>query len=258
MGGSVEGSPRLLTLPPGRADAYANMAEDLLLLDHFPWAQCIRFRSYGWTTHAVTFGYSQRFGEIARRLSASVTEICRRPTGGGIVDHGNDWTYSLVVPPKSALSEQSPLELYRLTHEAMANGLIRVGQRAELAVPSPSSVPAVRASSEECTSVDRQLWDPGICFQKAEVHDVVCPHSGRKIAGAALKKNRRGILLQGSIDRSAAPQVADWRAFASIFADNLADLFNATREAINSPAYPRRRAEEIHRRFKSREWNQKR
>ena len=234
------------------------MAEDLLLLDHFPWIHCVRFRSYGWTAHAVTFGYSQRFTEIAGNLSADVKEICRRPTGGGMVDHANDWTYSLVVPPSNALFGQNPVELYRLTHEAMADGLTRVGRRAELAVATPPPIPAVRSVSNESPPVDSPRSVPRICFQEAEVHDIVCPYTGRKIAGAALKKNRRGLLLQGSIDRSAALQVADWMAFASIFTGNLADLFNAVEETIDPPSYPRRRAEEIHQRFRSREWNRKR
>lgn len=234
------------------------MAEDLLLLDHFPWARCIRFRSYGWTAHAVTFGYSQRFREIAHNLNPDVEEICRRPTGGGMVDHENDWTYSLVVPPINQLFSQNSTKLYRLTHEAMAAALTKLGRRAELAVHAPQKIPGLESSAPEPTRVDSPLSNPGICFQRAEVHDVICPHTGQKIAGAALKKNRRGLLLQGSINRSVALEVADWMAFASIFTGNLANIFNAPREAIDTPSYPKKRVEEIHLRFKSRGWNRKR
>jgi lipoate-protein ligase A len=234
------------------------MAEDLLLLDYFPWARCIRFRNYGWTAHAVTFGYSQRFLEITHNLNPDVEEICRRPTGGGMVDHENDWTYSLVVPPINRLFSQNPSSLYKLTHEAMASALTKLGRRAELTRDTHPPIPNLESLGTKPIHVDSSPSNPRICFQKAEVHDIICPYTGRKIAGAALKKNRRGLLLQGSIDKSAALEVTDWMAFFSVFTENLANIFNASREAIGPPSYPKKQVEEIHLRFRSRGWNRKR
>src|SRR5690606_12781101 len=129
-----------------------------------------------------------------------------RPTGGGIVDHRDDWTYALVLPRNHPLEEVRATSSYRAVHEALAGAMREQGVPAAL---KPATDPAEDSL-------------PGVCFQRAEVFDVVEEHSGNKIAGAAQKRNKHGLLFQGSIGRAAFTATDfDWNRFEERFASLL-------------------------------------
>ncbi|MCU6551020.1 lipoyl protein ligase domain-containing protein, partial [Klebsiella pneumoniae] len=86
-------------LPTRTGGAAENMATDFLLLQRYSNETHARFRHYGWHRPAFTFGYSQKIAFVRAQLPADTpVELCRRPTGGGVVDHRDDWTYALVIP----------------------------------------------------------------------------------------------------------------------------------------------------------------
>ncbi len=72
-----------------------------------------------------------------------------------------------------------------------------------------------------------------MCFQRAEIFDVVHERSGEKIAGAAQKRNKHGLLFQGSIWKptAATGAVLDWDTFNDDFIAQLAT-------ALAMPAQP--------------------
>ena len=72
-------------------------------------------RFYGWTEPAATFGYFQRYDDIAR--TTHLRPLIRRPTGGGLVAHDADWTYSVVIPPTHPWHALSAVDSYRRMHE---------------------------------------------------------------------------------------------------------------------------------------------
>ena len=74
-----------------------NMALDEALLAHAARLGRPVLRCYGWTEPAATFGYFQKFAEVAQ--ATPLRPLVRRPTGGGIVPHAADWTYSVTFPP---------------------------------------------------------------------------------------------------------------------------------------------------------------
>src|SRR5258708_17269598 len=99
---------QLDVLPTRSAGAAENMATDFLLLQRYPHADAARFRHYGWHRPAFTFGYAQKFSFVHTQWPSSVEasegtpadghfDISRRATGGGVVDHRDDWTYALVI-----------------------------------------------------------------------------------------------------------------------------------------------------------------
>ena len=192
------------------------MAVDFLLLQRYPEPAAVRFRHYDWRRPAFTFGYSQKIAEVRAALPAGETlELCRRATGGGIVDHRHDWTYALVVPRGHPLEEARATDAYRAVHQALADALAALGQPVELA--------------RECAPCED---GPKVCFTRAEVHDVVHRPTGAKVAGAAMKRNKHGLLLQGSIEKTPLGPV-DWDAFAADFTSRLATALGA--EAHETP-----------------------
>ena len=86
-----------LLLNSGQCDAAFNMALDEALLGAMPRLQTPVLRFYGWTEPAATFGYFQKFSDVEQ--ATQLRPLIRRPTGGGIVPHDADWTYSAAFPP---------------------------------------------------------------------------------------------------------------------------------------------------------------
>lgn len=165
-------------LEPRRAAL--NMAVDEALLETaaFP---TIRF--YRWEVAALSFGYFGSFAEVADQQNQR--EIVRRWTGGGVVPHGDDLTYSVIVPASHPFFARSSLEIYSELHEAIRKTLDANGISATLA-----NAVAPKIS--------------GDCFANAVRADVIS--DGQKIAGAAHRRSRAGLLHQGSIQYAKLPE----------------------------------------------------
>ncbi len=185
-------------------DAALNMALDEALL-RLAGQPVLRF--YRWDRPAVSFGCFVSFAEARAAAASPETALVRRWTGGGIVPHGEgvDWTYSLIVPRAEPLATMGTSASYRAIHHALAAALRRAGVAAALA---EAPVPGLG----------------GLCFQ-APVHaDLLC--AGQKIAGAAQRRTRHGLLHQGSVQWTLPPPEV-----AAFFAEALAEEVIATSEA---------------------------
>lgn len=149
-------------------------------------------RLYHWDQPTASFGYFEKFTEVRR--SRPSPPLVRRWTGGGIVDHGADWTYSLIIPAQHPFAGIRVSESYRRIHTAIVAFLQNQGHAAVLST-------AVFETGDGC-------------FQRPVVADVII--DGRKIAGGAQRRTRRGLLHQGSIQNI---DTAHWtaKAFARPF-----------------------------------------
>ncbi|CAN5541524.1 hypothetical protein BH20VER3_BH20VER3_05310 [soil metagenome] len=176
---------------PVPGSAALNMAIDEALLE-VATEPVLRF--YRWARPALSFGYFGKFADVAGE--AKTREIVRRWTGGGIVPHGDDLTYSLVTPASAPASAQGPPAIYAALHEAMQSAFLAEGRDAQVAAQA-----APRVSD--------------VCFANPVRHDLLL--EGRKIAGAAQRRTRAGFLHQGSIQ---LPDLT--REFRERFASSLA------------------------------------
>lgn len=176
--------------------AALNMAVDEALLDS-PSGLILRF--YRWRQPAVSFGYFGRYAEVKSR--SGNREMVRRWTGGGIVPHGDDLTYSIIIPAGHPLFTRSSPAIYSDLHDSIQRALQANGIRATLA---NSATPKV---SDDC-------------FANPVRADVIC--DGRKIAGAAHRRSRAGLLHQGSIQRGDLPH-----RFKNDFARILCERFES-------------------------------
>ena len=169
---------------PSRSAAM-NMAIDEALFES---ANAPSIRFYRWDHRAISFGYFGNFADV----SEYKCDLVRRWTGGGIVFHGDDLTYSIVIPSSDSAFAESSMSIYEKIHRALRYALIATGEPAEL-----SAVAAVyeRRHPRRSAVIDRRYRKD--CFANPVRADVLI--NGRKVAGAAQRRTRRGLLQQGSI-----------------------------------------------------------
>jgi lipoate-protein ligase A len=175
-----------LVLESGPGAAAFNIALDEALLEAMPRLHKPVLRFYGWTEHAATFGYFQKHSEVER--ATPMRPLIRRPTGGGIVPHDADWTYSLAFPENHEWYSLRAAESYGRVHEWLQSAFTRLNIATDLA---PS----------------RRKAAPGQCFAGHEPSDLLW--NGRKIAGAAQRRTRDGLLIQGSVQPPPASPSSD-------------------------------------------------
>jgi lipoate-protein ligase A len=134
-------------------------------------------RVYRWAAPSVSFGYFGRHRDVEARWVDR--ELVRRWTGGGEVPHGEDFTYTLVVPRAHPFCSVGVRESYRTLHEVLAHLI----PGAALAEADEGEAPA--------------------CFARPVVADVLVGR--KKIAGAAQRRGTFGLLHQGSVQGVAVP-----------------------------------------------------
>jgi len=158
--------------------------DEAVLLLSAPEESVLRF--YDWSGPACTFGYSQPYRQAWQACELrgwkDVAPV-RRATGGGIVFHDGDMTFSFVFPWDRLCG---PVEIYRRLHLAVLAALKSSGVHAALFSPS-----------------DKPEGLAGACFVRAEPMDLI-DEGGRKILGGSLRRKGTKGLYQGSLRTSAA------------------------------------------------------
>ncbi|MEM9399506.1 MAG: lipoate--protein ligase family protein [Verrucomicrobiota bacterium] len=154
--------------------SYKNMAIDESLLRYVNETGQPVLRCYGWADASVSIGYFQKAEEVVPEGRSFV----RRYTGGGLVDHRADHTYSIIVPQGHPIYAMGTASSYAKIHEAIAQSLHELGVANTLA--------------NDCSESESPA-----CFQKPVKFDVVAGTD--KLAGAAQRRNKLGCLHQGSI-----------------------------------------------------------
>jgi lipoate-protein ligase A len=194
-------------------------------------------RAYRWAGPACTFGYSQPLRAARSACDArgwrAVAPV-RRATGGGIVFHDGDLTFSLVFPWDRIWA---PEAIYKNIHRAVHLGLKEAGARSALYSPER-----------------RPLGAAAACFSRAEPMDLVLA-DGRKLLGGALRKRGGKGLYQGSLrpELLALPREAVEAAVAGGVAREFGRV--PTSEIPESWLGA---ARELAARYSSREWNARR
>lgn len=173
-----------------------------MALDEAIFIQFVRpaLRIYRWAAPAVSFGYFEKWPPIREAFPGR--EPVRRWTGGGVVPHGDDFTYSLLVPSTCAFFARDLAASYRAIHEIIAEALREFGFDV-----------VVAETCEEKTS--------SACFENFARHDILL--NNRKVGGAAQRRTGKGFLHQGSLQKLALP---------SEFSTHLAARFSRQIQAL--------------------------
>ena len=185
-----------LMLPEKAFDGPMQMALDEVLLKR---VSRPLLRIYQWSAPCVTFGYFQKLQEV--HAAYPDIPLVRRWTGGGIVKHGKDLTFSLMIPNGNCCAAMPPVNFYRELHGRLAAALARM---------TPSTI---RLAGEE----DRR---PGSsCFTAPATDDLLM--RGEKILGGAQRRSAGALLYQGSLQESA--RIAEAVTLQDAVAGSLSD-----------------------------------
>ena len=205
-----------LFLDSGKGAAAFNMALDEALLEAAARLGKPVLRSYGWTEPAATFGYFQKYADVER--ATPLRPLIRRPTGGGIVPHDADWTYSFVVPPSHEWHLLKAEESYRRIHEWIQAAFAWLKVGTELAPSRRKPEIGIRKSEIDSALRTPHSELPSACFVGHEKSDLLW--RGKKIAGAAQRRNRLGLLIQGSVQPPAVSVArTDWEDAMRVVAE---------------------------------------
>ena len=180
----------------GAASAQWNMAVDEALLSAFSENDLPVLRLYRWEVPSLSFGRFSQPEMIldCNRVRRENIPYVRRITGGGILVHGSDISYSMIVP-RSFVEEQGVRKSYRelcaFLIRLYGNLGIDAGFAHDLQFPESKSP---------------------VCLAGTEAYDIIA--DGRKIGGNAQRHTRHALLQHGSI-----PLEIDHERFDALFTE---------------------------------------
>lgn len=171
----------------GPLDGAHNMAVDEALLSCFdPEISRPVFRIYGWEPPSLSLGRFQQAGEILDqdRIRAAGISVVRRITGGGVIYHADELTYSLVCAPRHVPSAASIKESFRVLTSFLMEFYRKLGLEPSYAVDSAGCPSPLGERSP-------------FCFAGRETYDIIIEN--RKIGGNAQRRLKNVIFQHGSI-----------------------------------------------------------
>ncbi len=172
-------------IPRENRSGAENMAIDSFFARNAPSQPILRF--YGWDPFAISLGYHQDDDWLdTARMAADGLDVVRRPTGGRAILHGEELTYSVILPVEMAMTQQSTTDLHGRISQCLAEGLQRLGADVEL-----------QSVSGDLRRHYRNSPDSATCFSSTTRHELQL--EGRKVVGSAQRKFRHAVLQHGSI-----------------------------------------------------------
>lgn len=162
-----------------------NLAIDEALFSTYSVENQPILRIYGWK-NALSIGRFQKVAEVLEMeaLDQGGISWSRRITGGGVMLHEYDLSYTLVFPKKGFLPEQSIKDSYRYLCGFLMPVYKQLGLKAEFSGQNP------QASTGKHT----------VCHAAHEQYDITV--NGEKIGGNAQKWVRDKVFHHGSIPLS--------------------------------------------------------
>lgn len=159
-------------------------------------------RLYRWAEPTLSYGRLQS-KETAEAMATALgaRAVVQRPTGGGMVFHESDLSFSVVWRRDHPGLPPCIKNVYRLFHEAIAGEFCEKGMDVSLH-----------------SSDGRRRSLPGACYQEFSQDDILW--RGQKLVGGALRVTAWGRLYQGNLKMSNVQEKGNWEeriinAFAS-------------------------------------------
>lgn len=173
---------RCLVTP--HCDGAFNMALDEALLRTFKESEgSPLLRLYGWEPSALSLGRYQDAPEVLNleKCQQAGVSIVRRITGGGVIYHGDELTYSIVCSTADLPHETSVKGAYRALTGFLLHAYTTLGLSPVFA-------------GEQSEAVHGRV---PFCFAGHESYDILL--AGKKLGGNAQRRLKQAIFLHGSI-----------------------------------------------------------
>jgi len=188
-------------------------------------------RIYQWEGLAISFGYFQKIAEV-RALHPDLP-LVRRWTGGGIVEHGNDLTFSLMIPKGDNHASLAPALFYRELHGCLAPWLSGI------------------LSSEVSLAGEKEIRQGESCFTAPARDDLLLGH--QKILGGAQRRSTGALLYQGSLQ-----MMGDSKSKTDIY-EQMACILSASVSGIKlSESLIKNAHSLVESRYGTKAWNERR
>ncbi len=167
------------------------LAQDLMdldkkLLDNLDPKGPAYLHLYDWDGPSITYGYfiNQNKTLNENGLKKWGIHTGRRPTGGGVTIHLSDLAFSVLVP-----------ESHEGYHEKTLDNYLYINQIVKKAIKNFMKSSGLNLLKVDSAGLD--LHCQNYCMAKPTIYDVML--EGKKVAGAAQRKKKRGFLHQGTI-----------------------------------------------------------
>lgn len=169
------------------ADVYTQMAADDFFVSQNTQECFLRF--FNWADGpAATFGYAQFESSVKKQLQAEgIEQYTRRPTGGGVVLHKDDLTFSLIFNSPQLVS---PKVIYGALHGCIKEELLKISHGLSAYGDKSDYRPAHGGEASNC------FTNP--------VSDDILDEGGSKVLGGAIRRFNTRILYQGSLQFTGA------------------------------------------------------
>lgn len=208
----------------GSLDPFSNMAFDEAILRGYEiYNSPPTLRIYGWQPSGISIGYAQDADEVLDlgRCKDESISIVRRITGGGIILHGDELTYSLVSSKEDLGISAHISSSYKIVASFLMEFYKTLGIDADFACDVSSS---------------NELGAPSVlCFAGREKYDIVV--RGKKIGGSAQKRLKHVIFQHGSIPLKLQTERATQFLHNSADAE-LAGIVTCLEELLDRPLDP--------------------
>jgi lipoate-protein ligase A len=180
---------RLIRSYPGSA-AY-NMALEAKIFSRYMEDGIPVFRLYSWQSPSITYGISQQPENKIdiERCACDGVQIAQRMTGGGVLFHHNEITYSLACGKADIGEDKKVFVAYRQICAFLIYFYKSLGLKPFFALD-------LEDFKNKCAPHE-------LCSASREKYDIVI--NGKKIGGNAQKRKRDAIFQHGSI-----PLSIDW------------------------------------------------
>jgi len=166
-------------------DGATNMARDAHLLELVDQGVLDRpiLRVYFWDPPTLSLGFHQKWRQVfdSEALKAEGVGLVRRPTGGRVVLHEDEITYSIIAPTKEPFSSVISHN-YRLIGEALQQFTNIAPSASELITHAKKETPDQRAHP---------------CFASLSQSEIAAGH--KKLVGSAQEVGKAAFLQHGSI-----------------------------------------------------------